>query len=70
MRNTIERIERFADCNLAVTYISAGDYADLAPRLAVRTCVIDRRSTFEVKLRQVLARQKLPELVLITNRCN
>ena len=24
----IERIERFADCNLAVTYISADDYAD------------------------------------------
>ena len=50
--------------------LSAGDYADLAPRLAARTCVIDRRSTFEVKLKQVLARQKLPELVLITNHCN
>jgi 4-amino-4-deoxy-L-arabinose transferase-like glycosyltransferase len=49
--------------------LSAGDYADLAPRLAARTCVIDRRSTFEVKLKQVLARQKLPELVLITNQC-
>jgi 4-amino-4-deoxy-L-arabinose transferase-like glycosyltransferase len=50
--------------------LSAGDYADLAPRLATRTCVIDRRSTFEVKLKQVLARQKLPDLVLITNHCN
>ena len=49
--------------------ISAGDYADLAPRLTTPTCVIDRRPTFEVKLKQVLARQKLPELVLITNKC-
>jgi hypothetical protein len=50
--------------------MSAGDYASLAPRIATPTCIIDRRSTFEVKLKQVLARQKLPELVLITNQCN
>jgi 4-amino-4-deoxy-L-arabinose transferase-like glycosyltransferase len=50
--------------------LSAGDYAALAPRLAAHTCVVDRRSTFEVKLKQVLARQKLPELVLIANQCN
>ena len=49
--------------------MSAGDYADLAPRLTTPTCVVDRRSTFEVKLKQVLARQKLPELVLVTNKC-
>ena len=50
--------------------ISAADYAHVASRLATPTCVIDRRSTFEVKLKQVLARQKLPELVLITNKCS
>jgi len=33
------------------------------------TCIIDHRPTFEVKLRQVLKRQPLPELLLITNRC-
>ncbi len=49
--------------------ISAGDYAALAPQIGARTCVIDRRPTFEVKLRQVLARQPLPELLLISNQC-
>jgi 4-amino-4-deoxy-L-arabinose transferase-like glycosyltransferase len=50
--------------------LSADDYASLAPRIAARTCVIDRRPTFEVKLRQVFKRQPLPELLLITNKCN
>jgi 4-amino-4-deoxy-L-arabinose transferase-like glycosyltransferase len=45
------------------------DYAALAPQIGARTCVIERRPTFEVKLRQVLARQPLPELLLISNRC-
>ena len=49
--------------------LSAADYAVLAPRIATHTCIIDRRPTFEVKLRQVLARQPLPELLLITNQC-
>jgi 4-amino-4-deoxy-L-arabinose transferase-like glycosyltransferase len=49
--------------------LSADDYAALAPQIAARTCIIDRRPTFEVKLRQVLARQPLPELLLISNRC-
>jgi 4-amino-4-deoxy-L-arabinose transferase-like glycosyltransferase len=49
--------------------LSAGDYAALAPQIGAKTCVIDRRPTFEVKLRQVLARQPLPELLLISNRC-
>jgi 4-amino-4-deoxy-L-arabinose transferase-like glycosyltransferase len=50
--------------------LSADDYAALVPQIAARTCIIDRRPTFEVKLRQVLARQPLPELLLISNRCN
>jgi 4-amino-4-deoxy-L-arabinose transferase-like glycosyltransferase len=49
--------------------LSAEDYAALAPQIGARTCVIDRRPTFEVKLRQVLARQPLPELLLIVNQC-
>lgn len=49
--------------------LSADDYASLAPEIAGRTCVIGRRPTFEVKLKQVLRRQPLPELLLITNRC-
>ena len=49
--------------------LSSDDYAALAGPLGGRTCVIDRRSTFDVKLKRVLARQPLPELLLITNRC-
>jgi 4-amino-4-deoxy-L-arabinose transferase-like glycosyltransferase len=49
--------------------LSADDYASLASAVGSHTCVIDRRPTFEVKLRQVLKRQPLPELLLISNRC-
>ena len=49
--------------------LSAEDYAALAPRIGAATCVVERRPTFEIKLRQVLTRQPLPELLLITNRC-
>jgi 4-amino-4-deoxy-L-arabinose transferase-like glycosyltransferase len=49
--------------------LSDDDYAALAPQLASRTCVVDRRPTFDVKLANVLARQPLPELLLITNQC-
>ena len=49
--------------------LSADDYAALSAQIGARACVIDRRPTFEVKLRQVLARQPLPELLLISNRC-
>ena len=48
--------------------LSQDDFASLASRLP-RTCVLDHRPTFEVKLRQVLKRQPLPELLLISNRC-
>jgi len=50
--------------------LSDDDYASLAPRIGGRTCVIDRRPTFDVKLKRVLARQPLPELLLITNQCH
>jgi len=49
--------------------LSADDYAALTPQIAAATCIIDHRPTFEVKLRQVLKRQPLPQLLLITNRC-
>jgi hypothetical protein len=50
--------------------LSADDYAALAPRIASRTCIIDRRPTFDVKLGSILAREPLPELLLITNDCH
>ena len=49
--------------------ITAEDYEALAPRLAARTCIVDHRPTFDVKLGRVLAREPLPELLLITNDC-
>jgi 4-amino-4-deoxy-L-arabinose transferase-like glycosyltransferase len=49
--------------------LPAGDYARLAPQIGVETCVIARRPTVNVKLRAVLAREPLPEVLLITNRC-
>jgi 4-amino-4-deoxy-L-arabinose transferase-like glycosyltransferase len=50
--------------------ISADDYQELAARIGSRTCVLERRPTFDVKLGQILARQPLPELLLISNDCS
>ena len=49
--------------------LSRNDYDALRASLAARTCVIERRPTFDVKLRNILAREAPPELLLITNRC-
>jgi 4-amino-4-deoxy-L-arabinose transferase-like glycosyltransferase len=49
--------------------LSADDYGALQSSLGARTCVIERYQTFDVKLRTIIARQPLPELLLITNRC-
>jgi 4-amino-4-deoxy-L-arabinose transferase-like glycosyltransferase len=49
--------------------ISSDDYKDVGPQIASRTCIIERRPTFDVKLGSVLARAPLPELLLITNQC-
>ena len=53
----------------AYAVLSGENYTSLAAALGESTCVIDRRPTFDVKLRNVLAREPLPELVLVTNRC-
>jgi 4-amino-4-deoxy-L-arabinose transferase-like glycosyltransferase len=49
--------------------ISAGDYEEIARDAGVSTCVLDRRPTVNIKLKAVLARDPLPEVLLITNRC-
>jgi len=49
--------------------LSASDYAELGPVAGVTTCVLDRRPTVNIKLKAVLARDPLPEVLLITNRC-
>ncbi len=45
------------------------DYEALRGELPARTCVIDRRPVFEMKLKNVLAGETLPDLVLVTNQC-
>jgi len=49
--------------------VSADDYRELAPRIASRTCILERRPTFDVKLGNIIAREPLPEILLITNQC-
>ena len=49
--------------------LSNENYAEIGPRIGVTTCVIDRRPTFDVKLKNMLNRDLLPELLLITNKC-
>jgi 4-amino-4-deoxy-L-arabinose transferase-like glycosyltransferase len=49
--------------------LSADNYRDLQGQIGIPTCVIDRRPTFDVKLKNMLAHHPLPELLLITNRC-
>ncbi len=49
--------------------LRASEYENLRPEFPGPLCVIDRRPLFDVKLKNVLARDPLPELVLVTNRC-
>jgi hypothetical protein len=49
--------------------LSESDYAQLQPVAGVGTCVLDRRPTVNIKLKAVLARDPLPEVLLISNRC-
>jgi 4-amino-4-deoxy-L-arabinose transferase-like glycosyltransferase len=49
--------------------LSAGDYDEIVRDAGVPTCVLDRRPTVNIKLKAVLARDPLPEVLLVTNRC-
>ena len=62
-------LERLRGPHTVYAVMSDEDYARLEPSIGVRTCVLARRPTVNVKLRTVLARQPLPEVLLITNRC-
>ena len=50
--------------------LSDDDFEALQPTIGARACVLYRRQTFDVKLKNVLARQPPPELLLITNDCH
>lgn len=49
--------------------LTALDYAALEGRLPPPTCVIARAPLFDVKIGNVLRRRPLPQLYLVTNRC-
>jgi 4-amino-4-deoxy-L-arabinose transferase-like glycosyltransferase len=49
--------------------VSESDYELLKDQIGAGSCVLHRVPTFEVKLRDVLARKPLPQLFVITNRC-
>lgn len=49
--------------------LNANDYAALRGEIGPATCVLARQPTVNVKLKAVLAREPLPEVLLITNRC-
>jgi len=62
-------VDRILSSDRVFAVLSDDDFAALQPRIGSRTCVLDRRPTFDVKLRRVLAREPLPELLLISNQC-
>jgi hypothetical protein len=64
-----EFLARLRSGNTIYGVLSAGNYSELRDRIGIPTCIIDQRPTFDVKLKNMLASQPLPELVLITNRC-
>jgi 4-amino-4-deoxy-L-arabinose transferase-like glycosyltransferase len=54
----------------AYVIMSRDDYAAIDAITDRPTCIVSTQPTFNVKLRDVLARQPVPDLVLVTNRCN
>lgn len=49
--------------------VQAPDYDGIRDRLPAPTCVLARAPLFNVKIGSVLARRPLPELLLVTDRC-
>jgi 4-amino-4-deoxy-L-arabinose transferase-like glycosyltransferase len=41
----------------------------ILPAVKARTCIVSRQPMFDVKLKNVLTRERLPELLLVTNKC-
>lgn len=62
-------LERLQGPRTVFAVLPADDYAKLPPDVRSTTCVIASRPDVNVKLKDVLARKPLPEVLLITNRC-
>ena len=64
-------IRHFLDSRrTAYVILSRPDYDVIEPMTSSPTCIVSTQPTFDVKLRNVIARDPLPELLLITNRCH
>jgi 4-amino-4-deoxy-L-arabinose transferase-like glycosyltransferase len=67
---TIDPIRQLIDSRQTVYVIlPREDYERIRTEAATPTCIVTTQPTFDVKLRNVLARDPLPDLLLITNRC-
>ena len=62
-------VAKMRDAREYYLVMHATDYDNLRDGFPAPSCVIERRPLFDVKLKNVLARDPLPELVLVTNRC-
>jgi 4-amino-4-deoxy-L-arabinose transferase-like glycosyltransferase len=63
-------LERVLDSGKTVyAVMSSDDFERIGNGAPASLCVIERRPTFDVRLSNVLAREPLPELVLVTNAC-
>jgi 4-amino-4-deoxy-L-arabinose transferase-like glycosyltransferase len=59
----------FESDTTAYVVMRENEYERIRADIGVPTCVVQSQPTFDVKLRNVLARDPLPDLVLVTNRC-
>jgi hypothetical protein len=65
-----EVFDRFRSGHTVYAILSNENYVEIGPDIGVPTCVLERRPTFDVKLKNMLNRDLLPELLLITNKCS
>jgi 4-amino-4-deoxy-L-arabinose transferase-like glycosyltransferase len=63
-------VELFQSKRNVYAVLTADAYEALRQEMAIPPCVIDHRPTFDVKLRNMLNRQPLPELLIVTNKCS
>jgi 4-amino-4-deoxy-L-arabinose transferase-like glycosyltransferase len=63
-------IRVFLDGDRTAYVIMSRDDYDAIDAITDRpTCIVSRQPTFNVKLRDILSRQPVPDLVLVSNRC-
>ena len=67
--DTDELTAAFGSGRTVYAIMSDRNYDALRPHLPGPTCIVESRPTFDVRLRTMLAREPLPELVLVSNRC-